>query len=288
MTPDYINSSTKLNALPSILARSDDKTSCYNHEEMLDFPFRPGISYVVVHNLPQDALASDLQKLLNSFDGTVCVDMIHDKEDTRVGILTLKDSVSAKNLVESYRHFSLDGNELELIEFSVDAEPDSYRFSDQSNETESERSTSSNDSFNRVLYIGNIPLSYEKSELMRLLSGFGKISSFEVVESKGISSNPNNFLHGFITFENVSSADALFRKANIRQIKYFYREHELVIKKGSEKPPATDSSKAGTGNNTSRDNDGKILDFPFQPGIPYVVVRNLPQNIWPSDRTPGS
>ena len=119
-----------------------------------------------------------------------------------------------------------------MIEFTVDEGHDSLNLRHHiTNETELQRSASSIDCLERVLYIGNIPKVYQECELKQLFSGFGRIISFTIVKSRRRSSNPGNFLYGFVTYENARSAAALLDCVNVHKKKYSYRGCDLVIKK---------------------------------------------------------
>ena len=80
----------------------------------------------------------------------------------------------------------------------------------------------------RIVYIGNIPLSFEEREFKQLFSGFGKIAHFDVPLRR--ETNPSTgYYYAFLTYENAKSAANLLKSS--RQKDYIYQGNKLKIHK---------------------------------------------------------
>ena len=80
----------------------------------------------------------------------------------------------------------------------------------------------------RIVYIGNIPLSYEEREFKQLFSGFGKIAHFDV-PLKRETSPSTGYYYAFLTYENAKSAANLLKSSRLKD--YVYQGNKLKINK---------------------------------------------------------
>ena len=195
---------------------SEIHNSGQDEDEVLDFPFCQDKWYLEIHNLPQCISEEDLWNVFQFEEGLESINIIVPEND--YAILTFEDKICAKKLLGSHRLFTLNGKTLELRSCpSAD-----YKRYDADQRRSGSRKPSND---NRVLYIGNIPNSYDERELKQLFSGFGRVIDFAVPVSQ--SRSRAMFRYAFLTYENVSSAARLVKAS--RSKGYFYREKKLDI-----------------------------------------------------------
>ena len=149
---------------------------------------------VIINNVPNSATEARLEGLFKSVGR---IDSIERNKSEKSGIVTFQDSASVSRLLNSKCNYAMDGHQLLITPYDTSTGLD-------------------NESVSACVFVGNLPKSASKSELIRLFKFAGKISDIDW---------NHKLSSAILRFESTTSAKTLLNSGR----RFMLDSHELEI-----------------------------------------------------------